>query len=119
MPALNIIAIHETVRNSGASSSRPSGILPRLLNASHSANTTNPLATSTNAQPPAFMRPASTAEETVLSVSTDAAPQMMNATTRPAAIPKIHQSIGWRCSAAVVSDGGSTGGAVSSLLGVS
>jgi hypothetical protein len=65
------------------------------------------------------MTPASTAEETALSVSTDAAPQTMNATTRPAAIPKIHQSTGWRCSAAVLSDGGSTGGAPSALLGVS
>jgi hypothetical protein len=35
MPALNIMAIHETVRNSGASSSRPSGMRPYLLAASH------------------------------------------------------------------------------------
>ena len=35
MPALNIIAIHETVRNSGSSSSRPSGMRPYLLAASH------------------------------------------------------------------------------------
>jgi hypothetical protein len=35
MPALNIIAIHEMVRNSGASSSRPSGMRPYLLVASH------------------------------------------------------------------------------------
>ena len=31
MPALNIIATHDTVRNSGFSSSWPSGMLPYLL----------------------------------------------------------------------------------------
>src|SRR5690606_19180585 len=109
---LNIMAIQETVRNSGASSSRPRGILPRLLYASHSANTTNPLATSTNAQPPTSMTPASTAEDTVLRVTTEATPHTMKATTRVAAIPKIHQSIGWRWSAVVA-------GAVASGSGVS
>ena len=67
MPALNIIAIHETVRNSGASSSRPSGIRPYLLIASHSAKTTKPLAASTNAQPPPVMMPPSTLVATALS----------------------------------------------------
>src|SRR3954452_415411 len=51
MPALNIIAIHETVRNSGASSSRPSGMRPYLLAASHSTNTTKAEANVTNSQP--------------------------------------------------------------------
>ena len=51
MPALNIIAIQETVRNSGFSSSSPSGIWPKRLIASQSAKTTNAVAASTNNQP--------------------------------------------------------------------
>ena len=51
MPAENIIAIHETVRNSGSSVSRPSGMSPYLLAASQIAKTTNPEATSTKNQP--------------------------------------------------------------------
>ena len=51
MPALNIIATHDTVRNSGPSSSRPSGMLPNLLTASQITKTTNALAVSTNSQP--------------------------------------------------------------------
>src|SRR5689334_24346577 len=44
MPALNIIATQLTVLNSGFSPSRPSGILPYLLNASHAANNTKHVA---------------------------------------------------------------------------
>src|SRR5918997_6008603 len=51
MPALNIIAIHEMVRNSGRSWSRPSGIRPYLPAASQITNTTNADASSTNSQP--------------------------------------------------------------------
>src|ERR671920_636686 len=51
MPALNIIAIHEMVRNSGRSSSRPSGIRPYLPAASQITNTTNADDSSTNSQP--------------------------------------------------------------------
>ena len=51
MPALNIIAIQETVLNSGSSSSRPSGMLPYLLIASHSTKTTKALEVVTNSQP--------------------------------------------------------------------
>ena len=52
MPALNIIAIHETVRNSGRSLSRPRGIRPYLLIATPMAKSTKPLAARTKAQPP-------------------------------------------------------------------
>jgi hypothetical protein len=52
MPALNIIAIHDDVRNSGSSLSCPSGIRPYRLMARHTAKSTNPLAVSTKAQPP-------------------------------------------------------------------
>src|SRR5688500_1444324 len=51
MPALNIIAIQEMVRNSGRSSSRPSGIRPYLPAASQITYTTNADASSTNSQP--------------------------------------------------------------------
>src|SRR5918997_520482 len=51
MPALNIIAIHEMVRNSGRSSSRPSGMRPYLPAASQMTKTTNVDASSTNSQP--------------------------------------------------------------------
>ena len=40
MPALNIIAIQETVLNSGFSSSLPSGMLPNRPTASQSTKTT-------------------------------------------------------------------------------
>ena len=105
MPALNIMAIHEVVRNSGGSSSRPSGILPKRLNASQSANTTNALADSTNAQPPAVITPDSTAEDTALSVSVDSAPQRMNAMTSTPAMTKIVRSMVLGSSAAVCSTG--------------
>ena len=51
MPALNIIATQETVRNSGSSSSRPSGMSPNRLAASQMTNTTNALAVVTKSQP--------------------------------------------------------------------
>src|ERR671916_1442193 len=51
IPALNIIAIHEMVRNSGRSSSRPSGMRPYLPAASQMTKTTNDDASSTNSQP--------------------------------------------------------------------
>ena len=61
MPALNIIAIHDTVRNSGCSSSRPSRMRPKRLNASHSAKTTKPVAARMKPQPPPRMTPLSMA----------------------------------------------------------
>ena len=51
MPALNIIAIQQTVRNSGSSSSLPSGMRPYLLSASHSEKITKPVAARTKSQP--------------------------------------------------------------------
>jgi hypothetical protein len=111
MPALNIIAIQETVRNSGASSSRPSGILPYLLTASHSAKMTNPLAARTNAQPPPVMIPPSTVEATALSDAEPSTPHTMNATMSPAATPNTTRSNGKCCaSPSSCSDGGSNGG---------
>src|SRR3712207_2103243 len=51
MPALNIIATQDTVRNSGSSSSRPSGMRPYRPAASQTTNTTKAEASSTNSQP--------------------------------------------------------------------
>ena len=51
MPAENIIATHDDVRNSGASPSPPSGMLPYLLAASQMTKTTKPEATSEKSQP--------------------------------------------------------------------
>ncbi len=50
MPAENIIAIHDDVRNSGSSSSRPSGMFPNLPSASQSEKTTKPEAIRTKNQ---------------------------------------------------------------------
>ncbi|MCY1383205.1 hypothetical protein D9M69_713080 [compost metagenome] len=51
MPALNIMATQETVRNSGASPSRPSGILPYRLAASQSTKMTKKVEVRTKNQP--------------------------------------------------------------------
>ena len=102
MPALNIIAIHDTVRNSGASSSRPSGIRPYLLIASQSAKTTKPLAARTKAQPPPVMTPPSTAVATALSESVPSTPQAMNARTSTAATPNTTRSNGKCCASALL-----------------
>ena len=57
MPALNIIATHDTVRNSGPSSSRPSWMLPNRLMASQMTKTTNALEVSTKSQPVLVIHP--------------------------------------------------------------
>ena len=75
MPALNIIAIQETVRNSGSSSSRPSRIRPKLLNASQSAKTTKPVAARMKAQPPPRMTALSIALEAALRLSVPMTPR--------------------------------------------
>ena len=117
MPALNIIAIQETVRNSGASSSWPSGMRPYRLTASHSAKTTKPLAASTNAQPPPVMMPPSTVVATALSESVPNTPQAMNARTSTAATPNTVRSTtgdsgcGRAESAGSDTEGGSAGSA--------
>ena len=87
MPALNIIAIHETVRNSGSSSSRPSGMRPYRLNASHSEKNTNPVADRTNSQPTLASSQSSDASAAELRVCVDAAPHRTNVSDRRAAIP--------------------------------
>lgn len=51
MPALKSMANHENTPNSGRSSSRPSLMLPTLLNTQYTANSTNPVATRMYHQP--------------------------------------------------------------------
>ena len=51
IPALNIIATHETVLNSGCSSCPPSLIFPYLLKARYSENAKKPKVDSMNTQP--------------------------------------------------------------------
>ena len=94
MPALNIIATQETVRNSGRSSSRPSGMRPYLLTANQMAKTTKALAARTKAQPPAAMTPLNTLVATALSDRLLTRPQTSSAKTRAAATPKTTLSVG-------------------------
>src|SRR4051794_18421523 len=61
--------------------------------ANHRANTTKPLAASTNAQPPPVMMPFSTVFATALRFSVANTPQAMNARTIAAATPKTVRSM--------------------------
>ena len=94
MPALNIMAIQDTVRNSGRSLSRPRGMRPYLLTASQMANRTKVLAARTKAQPPTEMTPPSTLVATALKVLVLISPQASRAMTRTAATPKTTLSVG-------------------------
>ena len=93
MPALNIIAIHETVLNSGCSSSRPSRMRPKRLNASHSAKTTKPVAARMKPQPPPRMTPLSIALDAALRLSVPMTPQATKITASAAPTPKTTQSV--------------------------
>ena len=94
MPALNIIAIQETVLNSGSSSSLPSGMLPKRPSASQITKTTKTEASTTNSQPMFLTRPvqgrAGRAEPRLL-VSTK--PQATKARAMAAVTPKTTRSI--------------------------
>src|SRR5690349_20832047 len=92
MPALNIIAIHEMVRNSGSSSSRPSGMLPNRLTASQSTNNTKPDAVITNSQPVLFITQPSADLEAVASEDVLTPPQTRNPTASAAVTPNTTQS---------------------------
>ena len=98
MPALNIIAIHETVRNSGASSSRPSGIRAVLADREPQREDDEP-ARRQDERPAAagddrrrarLWRPCS-------AKSVPNTPQAMNATMSPAATPNTTRSNGKCC----------------------
>src|SRR5690606_39539513 len=88
MPALNIMAIQDTVWNSGASPSLPSGTDPYRLKASHTAKITKPVAASTNAHPPLVTSQANPASAAAASVSVDSTPQPTKKTVMTAVTPK-------------------------------
>jgi hypothetical protein len=92
MPALNIIAIHDTVRNSGFSSSRPSGMAPNRLTANQSTNTTNALAASTNSQPVLVITQFSAALAALPNDAVLASPQATKASETAALAPKTTRS---------------------------
>src|SRR5690606_15654565 len=93
MPALNIMATQETVRNSGSSPSAPRWILPYRLAASHRANTTKPEAASMKAQPPLWISPLSALAETSSSESVQTAPQRTIARVSAALTPITTRSV--------------------------
>jgi hypothetical protein len=88
MPALNIIATHEMVRNSGSSSSQPSGMLPNLPSASQSTKTTKPDAVSANSQPVLSMIQPRAELDALASELVLTNPQTKNATAMTAVTPK-------------------------------
>ena len=92
IPALNIIATQDTVRNSGSSSSRPSGMLPNRPSAIHSTNRTKPEATNVNSQPAFVSTQPRASPDTVASPSVSTKPHVRNATAITAVIPKTYQS---------------------------
>ena len=93
MPALNIIATQDTVRNSGSSPSLPRVMRPYLLIASQIAKITKAEADSTKAQPRLSMTQFSIDVETLLSDSVLLAPQTMNARVSSAVTPKTTRSV--------------------------
>ena len=93
MPALNIIAIQDTVRNSGFSPSSPSGIRPYRLKARNSAKMTKPVAASTKPQPVLVTSQSSAPLAKELSESVARAPQATRANMIAAVTPKTIQSV--------------------------
>ena len=110
IPALNIIAIQDTVRNSGSSPSRPSVMLPNRLRASHSTNTTNALDVSTNSQPVFVITQVSDLPETSARLLVLAKPQTRKAMAIAAVTPKTTLSSPPPFSGAVWSTGTSRAG---------
>ncbi|MDR6117188.1 hypothetical protein QE370_000372 [Aeromicrobium sp. SORGH_AS981] len=93
MPALNIMAIQETVRNSGFSSSSPSGTRPYLEAASHSTKRTKNDATSTKNQPVLTITQEREASEAALRPSVLTRPQTTKAMATTPVTPKTTGSI--------------------------
>ena len=132
MPAENIIAIQETVLNSGSSSSRPSGMRPNLPAASQMTNSTNPLATSANSQPMLCTTQPRPAVEAELRVEVLVNPQRTKPMARAAVIPKtivssrrgssagcssmLRSSAGWRASSRAADSPIASPGAVGPVL---
>lgn len=92
IPALNIIAIQETVRNSGFSPSAPSGILPYLLAASQITYTTKTVAISTNNQPVLLITQVCAFPAAVAKLVRSMMPHATNARDPIAVTPKTRRS---------------------------
>src|SRR5690606_21687827 len=107
IPAANIMAIHDEVRNSGRSSSSPSGMRPYLLKANHRAKTTNAVPASVNTHPPSRTSTSNAVLAKDCSDSVPSTPQAMNATAAIAEMPNTTQSIrpGWSTSLVLVGSG--------------
>ena len=86
IPALNIIATQDTVRNSGRSSSVPSRIRPKRLKARTIANTRKTAVASTNTQPKVAITQLSTSSATVPRDSVSRTPHRTNAAEIAAAM---------------------------------
>src|SRR5918998_4494178 len=94
MPALNIIATHETVLNSGCSSWAPSLILPNRLKARYSAKVRKPKVESMNIQPKFGTRKLhNTASETAARLLVKNIPHATNTAERTAATQNTVLSI--------------------------
>ena len=93
MPALNIIAIQETVLNSGSSSSLPSGMLPKRPMASQITKTTNADARTTNIQPMFFTDQSRADPDALPRVLVLRKPHATNARAMTAETPKTRRSI--------------------------
>ncbi len=87
MPALNIIAIHDTVLNSGFSPSLPRVMSPKRPTASQITNTTKAVATSTNSQPIVCIVQPSALSEALPRDSVSMKPQARKPIARAAVTP--------------------------------
>jgi hypothetical protein len=86
IPALNIIAIQDAVRNSGLSSSLPSLIRPKRLKARMRAKARNAAVERTNTQPNVAITQLSTSSATVPTPYVSSTPQSTNAREMTAAM---------------------------------
>src|ERR687893_186122 len=94
MPALNIIATHETVLNSGCSSWAPSRILPNRLKARYSAKDRKPKVESMNIQPKLGTRKLhKTASKTAARLLVKKIPHATNTAERTAATQNTVRSM--------------------------
>ena len=84
MPALNIIATHELVRNSGCSSSLPSRSLPKRESPRKAAKSRKLSVESTNSQPKFSITQLRTESAVLPRPSVSSTPQRTNATTTAA-----------------------------------
>ena len=89
MPAANIMATQEMVRNSGFSPSFPSGMLPNFPRASHRTKTTNSEARTMKSQPVYSMTQSSALCEVAERLSAPTNPQITKATANAPVIPKV------------------------------